>query len=1224
MAFNIQDQVKLNTILDSANNTGTVNQVLVSTGSNTLIWSNQGDLSVNGSNTEILFNDSGLLGANNQFIFDKETGRVGIGTNSPTQVLDVNGTINTSANVHIIGSIRDTSGSYGTSGQVLSSTETGLSWIDAGSVSGALTALNGVDNRVAVFTGADEIEGDANFTWDGTSLSVDGGAVFNESGADVDFRVESNNNDHALFVRGSDSAVGINNSNPATGYALDIVSPDTGASTFTYVRLAPPPTATTAQSRLFFAGRSGGTDYESRISGGQVGGLYLTSPREVSLYYNTTTPTERLSADVSGVVINDPGNDVDFRVESNLNDHALFVQGSDGFVGIGNSAPTAELVVQGSRVNVDTILGPTTASSGNAYLRFKGKNNGTVSEATIHADFLSGLTYNAAWKQFFQLNGTEYMRLESQNIIFNDTGGTQNFRVESNNNEHMLFVDGTNDRVGIACSAPTFALDVVGEGRLSDTGVVLRLNDTSGTLGGAITSKVEFEASGTDHGFVGFNTAGGGTMECRNENGSLYLQADADNLHTNSLIGLNVDAISRLELKSSEAVFNEPGNDYDFRVESNTLTHALFVRGSDNNVGIGTSEVGLGALVVRRDDAPSDVIIRTQGSTAGTYYRAKLGLQLGASASGTRDYDILAEDPSNNGGYMNIEYEGSPRITIQASDSVIFNQNGEDIDFRVESDTLTHAFFVQGSDGFIGVNQSAPTFRFDLVDDAAAYVDGEKSVASFSSASDQRSFLKIRNNNGNSTAGAPRAGLDLEVRDHANSPNVMRAWLELNQRTGTGNGGGTSLSVPRDFQIYVDNDGDITSSSGESPSSQVIPGTQILYLSNTEVIFNDPGNDVDFRVESSNKTHALFVQGSDGHVGIGTVPSSSYALHVSDADGILVESTSTVGIHKFVRGTGATTDSRPVIDIDADSQFDAVDGFGPTLRFTISDTGVDDSELGAIGFVRDGSDTLGKFVVGQDSQQLGSVGATQFSVGNAETVVNDQGVDTDFRVESDTNTHALFVQGSDGFVGIGTASPGSPLDISVASGAFGSASALRITSVDGGAWGVYPTSAVANPVWNTNVNSGEQFSWSVGGGEVVRIDTFGKVGIACTAPTVALDVTGDINATGALTATTKSFVIDHPTKPNMKLRYGSLEGPENGVYVRGRLRGNVIELPDYWVGLVDEDTITVNLTPIINKQDLFVKEIKDNKVFVEGSDQINCFFTVYGERKDEPRFEVEY
>jgi hypothetical protein len=42
-------------------------------------------------------------------------------------------------------------------------------------------------------------------------LTANGGAVFNETGADVDFRVESDTVDHALFVQGSDGNVGIGN-----------------------------------------------------------------------------------------------------------------------------------------------------------------------------------------------------------------------------------------------------------------------------------------------------------------------------------------------------------------------------------------------------------------------------------------------------------------------------------------------------------------------------------------------------------------------------------------------------------------------------------------------------------------------------------------------------------------------------------------------------------------------------------------------------------------------------------------------------------------------------------------------------------------------------------------------------------------------------------------------------------------------------------------------------
>ena len=46
------------------------------------------------------------------------------------------------------------------------------------------------------------------------------GAVFNEDGLDQDFRVESDNNTHALFVDGGNSRVGINHSSPS--YPLDV------------------------------------------------------------------------------------------------------------------------------------------------------------------------------------------------------------------------------------------------------------------------------------------------------------------------------------------------------------------------------------------------------------------------------------------------------------------------------------------------------------------------------------------------------------------------------------------------------------------------------------------------------------------------------------------------------------------------------------------------------------------------------------------------------------------------------------------------------------------------------------------------------------------------------------------------------------------------------------------------------------------------------------------
>ena len=121
--------------------------------------------------------------------------------------------------------------------------------------------------------------------------------------------------------------------------------------------------------------------------------------------------------------------------------------------------------------------------------------------------------------------------------------------------------------------------------------------------------------------------------------------------------------------------------------------------------------------------------------------------------------------------------------------------------------------------------------------------------------------------------------------------------------------------------------------------------------------------------------------------------------------------------------------------------------------------------------------------------------------------------------------------------------------------------------------------------------------------------------------------TNTLTITGTFNATTKSFFIDHPTRPGMKLVYGSLEGPEHGVYSRGRLTGSVIKLPDHWLGLVDASTITVDLTPIGKHQKLYVEKIEDNMVFVGNdnlfSSNIDCFYTVWATRKDVGRLEVE-
>ena len=115
----------------------------------------------------------------------------------------------------------------------------------------------------------------------------------------------------------------------------------------------------------------------------------------------------------------------------------------------------------------------------------------------------------------------------------------------------------------------------------------------------------------------------------------------------------------------------------------------------------------------------------------------------------------------------------------------------------------------------------------------------------------------------------------------------------------------------------------------------------------------------------------------------------------------------------------------------------------------------------------------------------------------------------------------------------------------------------------------------------------------------------------------------ELTVDGHFSAVTKSFLIDHPSKEGMKLQYASLEGPENGVYVRGTTKETFITLPNYWRDLVHNSSITVTLTSVGSFQPLFV-ESKSNREIIVGGVCGYYDYVVWGERKDVAKLEVEW
>jgi len=114
------------------------------------------------------------------------------------------------------------------------------------------------------------------------------------------------------------------------------------------------------------------------------------------------------------VVVNENGADLDFRVEGDNQTHLIFTDASTDRVGINNATPSVQLDVVG-----DTLI--------------------------------TGVT---------TLNG---------GVVINETGADSDFRVEGDTQTHLLFVDASTDRVGIANNAPAKTLDVTGSVGVSNT-----------------------------------------------------------------------------------------------------------------------------------------------------------------------------------------------------------------------------------------------------------------------------------------------------------------------------------------------------------------------------------------------------------------------------------------------------------------------------------------------------------------------------------------------------------------------------------------------------------------------------------------------------------------------------------------------------------------------------------------------------------------------------------
>ena len=124
-----------------------------------------------------------------------------------------------------------------------------------------------------------------------------------------------------------------------------------------------------------------------------------------------------------------------------------FTTVSDGDIRF-NIAGTQKMVLGASRLDVQI-----SGSKGSAALSFQGDTNTGIFNPQSDA-----LAFTAGGLEFLKFQ--EDIPFVLTRIVFNDDGVDIDFRVKTNNEENMLFIDGGNDRIGIGTNLPLFPLDV--------------------------------------------------------------------------------------------------------------------------------------------------------------------------------------------------------------------------------------------------------------------------------------------------------------------------------------------------------------------------------------------------------------------------------------------------------------------------------------------------------------------------------------------------------------------------------------------------------------------------------------------------------------------------------------------------------------------------------------------------------------------------------------------
>ena len=182
--------------------------------------------------------------------------------------------------------------------------------------------------------------------------------------------------------------------------------------------------------------------------------------------------------------------------------------------------------------------------------------------------------------------------------------------------------------------------------------------------------------------------------------------------------GVTIDGLTikdgAITATTGTVVFNEASADVDFRVESNGNTHMLFVDGGNNRVGIGTTpDLGDGLHIRKADSGQGTANANFSNLVIENSAHAGISILTGTSSDGAI---YFGDSGGNSQGQIKYLHASDAMQLITSdtmvasfhTDGIVFNENGNDQNFRIESSNQERMFFVDGGAEFVSTGESAP------------------------------------------------------------------------------------------------------------------------------------------------------------------------------------------------------------------------------------------------------------------------------------------------------------------------------------------------------------------------------------------------------------------------------------------------------------------------------------------------------------------------------------